>query len=325
MKSKTEIQQLIDDLLDDSLAPGKKLDAGVSFDSTKTVAAGARKRISQLQIEAVPILKEMLLSSNNRKRKGEVYTLLIQLSEKYNDLALIHLLIEDLQHEKVKSFISLKLGEISRTKHSLTKHSNIILDFTKNKNAHVRHTAIQVLARYCTNLKEIEEFLISVLEQSNDEYDIYYTNIALQKLGTQRAIEPIKQVIRDHKKTDVLITGLYALGLIGGGNQIEFLLEMMQIKKDSFVKAELTKLISKHSDIRAVDTLIDRVKQILSRKRNIKMYYGRDQYPELVHALRFLTKFEIDDPRIRKLKTWIFEKKMSYLDEAETKWVHENM
>lgn len=55
------------------------------------------------------------------------------------------------------------------------------------------------------------------------------------------------------------------------------------------------------------------------------MNYGQDQHPEIVHALKYLTKLESVDSRITKLKTWILEKKMDYLDETEANWVNENI
>jgi hypothetical protein len=325
MKNKEDIEKLITDLLDDSIAPGETLENGISYDSSKTVSAHARKKIGQLQIETIPVLKEMLMSQKDKDRRGEIYTLINHLADKYNKPDLIHFLIERLNHEKVKSFIGLKLSGISWSKQSLTEHSDIILDFAQNKNNHIRHSAILVLAGYSANLKEIEDFLIGILNNSSDEYDIYYSNITLQKIGTKRSIESLQKVVRENKKVDVLITGIYALGLIDGKSQVDFFLEMMQEKKDSFVKSALTEFISRHSDNRAIDTLIVRVKKILSRKRNINMHYGQDQYPEIVHALKYLTKFESEDSRISKLKTWILEKKMDYLDETEAIWVNKNI
>lgn len=106
---------------------------------------------------------------------------------------------------------------------------------------------------------------------------------------------------------------------------MDVFLEMIRQKKNSFVKSALTEFISKHSDDRAIDILVDRVKKILSIKRNINMNYGKDQHPEIVHAFKYLTKLESVDSRITKLKTWILEKKMVYLDETEANWVNENI
>lgn len=43
-------------------------------------------------------------------------------------------------------------------------------------------------------------------------------------------------------------------------------MEMMKDKRDSFVKSTLTKHITKFSDQRAIELLIDRVKKILAKK-----------------------------------------------------------
>ncbi len=320
-----KIEKLITDLLDDSLAAGEKLEPGVRYDSSKTVAAKARGRISELQTVDIPAIKNIISNEKNKDRRNQAYSLLSGIAQKYSDPELIHFLIEQLNTEKNKSFIGLKLSGISSCKLKLKDHSNIILDFARSKNSSIRHSAIQVLALYNSDLEKIEDFLIEILIHSKDEYDLYYSNISLQKIGTKKSIEPLKKVIRENKKVDLLITGIYALGRIDGFNQLDFFLEMIREKKDSFVKSTLTELITTHADNRAIEVIIDRVKKILSRKRSTNIHYGKDQYPEIVYALTYLTKYENEYPRISKLKKWIVEKKMDFLDETETNWIVENI
>lgn len=322
---KEKVEQLISELLDDSLAPGEHLDPGIRFDSSKTVAAKAIGRIKELVSADIPYLKEVITADKNKDRRNKAYTLLTSLAQKLNEPDLIHFLIQQLEYEKNKSFIGLNLSAISLSKLMLQQHADLVLQFAENKNSSIRHSAIQVLALYETNQEKIEAFLINILNNSRDEYDLTYANTTLQVQGTSHSIEPLKKVINANTKTDVLNTGLYALDNIDGANQVDFFLEILEKKKDAWVKSTLTELIAKHADERAIDTLVDRVKKVLSRKRTTNIQYGKNQYPEMVHALRYLTKFEFKDPKITKLKTWILEKKMDFLNETESKWVEENI
>ena len=320
-----KIEHLISELLDDSLAPGETLEPGVRYDSSKTVAAKARERIKELESEDISHIKEVIINDKNKDRRNQAYTLLSSLAQKLNEPDLIHFLIKQLEKEKNKSFIGLNLSGISWCKLRLNQCSDIVLKFAENKNSHIKHSAIQVLSLYDSNKKQIEDFLIEILNNSKDEYDLTYTNSTLQVQGTSKSIESLRNVIQENKKSDLLNTGLYALDRIDGANQVDFFLKMLHEKKDAFVKSTLTELIAKHSDERAIEALIDRVKKILSRKRTTNMHYGKDQFPEIVHALRYLTKFESEDSRITKLKTWVLDKKMDYLDETETAWVEKSI
>lgn len=295
------------------------------YDSSKTVGAKARDRIKELEPGDISHIKEVIVNDKNKDRRNQAYTLLSNLAQKLNEPDLIHFLIKQLEKEKNKSFIGLNLSGISWCKLRLSQYSDIVLRFAENKNSHIRHSAIQVLSLYESNKEQIEDFLIKVLNSSKDEYDLIYTNSTLQVQGTSKSVKSLKNVIQENKKSDLLNTGLYALDRIDGANQVDFFLKMLHDKKDAFVKSTLTELIAKHSDERAIDTIIDRVKKILSRKRMTNMHYGRDQFPEIVHALRYLTKFETEDSRIANLKIWILEKKMDYLDETETVWVENNI
>ena len=324
-KMKEDINQLITDLLNDSLAPGETLEPGIRYDSSKTVAAKARNRISQLDLECAHELKEIIINEKNRDRKNEAYTILSRIAEKHNEAELIHFLIECLSSEKNKSFIGLNLSGIYFAGLRLKAHVGIILDFAQSKNSHIRHSAIQILALYDSDSEKIEDFLVEMLNNSKDEYDLLYTNSSLISQGTQKSIEPLKRVIRESNKQDVLSTGICALGKIDGTNQVDFFLEMMKEKKNTFVKSILTEFICKHANSGAIDIIVDRVKKILSRKRSTNIHYGEGQHPELVHALMYLNQFEDEDARIPKLKKWILEKKMDFLDETESNWVNENL
>ena len=324
-KMKNKIENLISKLLDDSLVPGESLPVGTSYDSSKTLAFQASKEIQKLDRTSISTVKEILLKEKNKERKSKAYSILRILAEKHNEVELIYFILDNLNLEKTKNIISLHLGGLAWTKLELTERLDIVLDFAKRKEWQIRHSAIQLLAHYSVRVSEIENLLINILKNSKDEYDLTYTNSTLRLVGINKSIEFLKTVIRENKKTDVLITGINALSEIDGKNQVDFFMEMMNDKKDSFVKSTLTKHITKFSDQRAIELLIDRVKKILAKKRNTNMHYGSDQSPEIVYAIDFLKKYELEDERIPKLLQWIVNKKLDFFDETELRWVKENI
>lgn len=318
---KNKIEKLITELLDDTIAPGEKLSSGVSFDSSKTVAFKAKKKIDKLDSKYVPILKEIIVLEKNKNRKSEAYSILTNIAKRTNDSEIVDFLLNQLQTEKGKSFIGLKLMGFYWTDVRLMNNVNIVLDFAKEKNSLIKHSAIQLLSLFDSDRNKIEKFLLQILEESKDTYDIYYAHITLQTIGTKKSVEFLKRSIISSKKSDNLITGIYALGFIDGENQVDFFLELLSSKKDNFVKSTITEFITKHSDERAIDTMIDRIKQILSRKRTRNIHYGNEQKPEIIYILHYLNKYENIDLKIMKLKKWIVDRKMDFLDETETKMI----
>lgn len=322
---KEQINQLITRLLDRSLAPGETLPAGTSFDSSKTVATKASPEIRTLPVEAVPVLKDLILHEKNTDRRSEAYSILKILASQFNDTQIAYFIIDQLAREKNKFIIYLTLTGLKWSKLQLEEKQDIILQFTENKSSQIRHSAISLLGSYTTQKELIESRLIQILETSNDEYDLTYTNAALSEIGSKKSAGALKKIILENKKTDVLSSAIYALGKVDGPNQVDFFIEMIPFHKGPFIKSSLIELIAKHTtDGRAIDVMIERIKSILAKERKTNYGYGKDQQPELVHALQYLQKHKAEDTRIPALEKWILEKKVSFLDETEKKWILEN-
>ena len=322
---KEKINQLITRLLDDSLAPGETLPAGTSFDSSKTVAAKASPEIKELSVEAIPVLKDLILLEKNNDRKRKAYSILQVLTSNFEDLKLAYFIIDQSAQEKNKYIISSNLDGLKWSMLQLEERQDIILQFTESKVWQIRHSAISLLGSYTTQKELIESRLIQILETSNDEYDLTYANGALSKIGSKKSAEALKKIITEHKKADILTTAIYALGKVDGPNQVNFFIEMIPFHKGPFIKSSLIELIAKHApDGRAIDVMIERIKSILAKERKTNYGYGKDQQPEVVHAIQYLQKYKTQDARIPALEKWILEKKVSFLDETEKKWVLEN-
>jgi len=266
-------------------------------------------------------LKEVVITEKRKTKRIEAYSVLAAIAKRTNDSSIIEFLIERLTNENGKSLIGQQLMNFYWTKIPLFNNSHIVIDFAKANHNSIRHGAIQLLSLFEKGNSQIEDFLISLLGRTEDPYDVYYTHITLQSIGSIKSVESLKKSIQESKKSDNLITGVYALGFIDGENQVDFFLDLFPLSRDSFVKSTLTEFITEHADNRAIDVMIQRTKQILSRKCKRNMHYGTNQKPELIHALLYLTRYENIDLRIPKLKRWIGEKKMDFLDDTESRLI----
>jgi len=321
-----KINNLITRLLDDSLAPGEILPEGIKYDSTKTVSFIARAEMETLEKVYINDVIQILEKEKNTARKSEAFNILCKLAINNNDYQSLYYILEKLSVEKNKGIVQRHLGNLSWKTMELTEKLDIVLAFAKRKEWQIRHSAIQLLAFYIDKKGEIEDFLIEILSSNNEEYDLLYTIQSLAKMGTIKSIAPLKEVLKSNTKTNILMAGIIALGNIDGKNQVDFFIELMDEKKDSFVKSSLTEQIAARAvDSRAVDVLIERTKQILANPRKTNMGYWADFKPEIVHAAIYLLKYEHDKPDITKLLNWVLEKKFDFLDETERTWFEKNI
>lgn len=322
---KEQIELLISRLLDKSLAAGEQLLAGVTYDSSKTVAFRAAKEIDQLNEDSIEAVMEIAAKEKNKDRRSEAYSILRLLAKKYNRVDLIYFIFQRLAGEKDKNLIGVHLNNIPDLKTELTEEFDTVLQFAKRKEWQIRHGAVRLLAHYPSRSREIEELLIPVLQRESNEFDLLYANSTLAAVGTMDSVEPIKNVLLQNNKVNVLSSGIYALGRIDGANQVDFFIQLMAMKKDTVVKAALNENIARYGDERAIPVLIDRVKKVLAKPRTTNMHYIGETKPEIVHALAFLKRYQEIDPKISPLFDWVINKRMDMLDETEKKWVEQEL
>ncbi len=241
---KKKIEQLITDLLDDSIAPGEELSQDPFLNATKTVAAKSNDYINYLDTKDVPFIKEIIKNEKNNERKIKAHTLLLRIAKNCNDPEILHYQIEELSKEKSIQIIKVILCGITLSDLTLTKNFNIIRDFAQSRNSLLRQLAIMVMGLFDSKMFPIEDLFINILTTSKDEFDLYYTNINLQKAGTEKCVDSLKNVIRNSKKADVLSTGIAALNAVDGANQVEFFREMLKSKKNEVIKNFLNEIIS---------------------------------------------------------------------------------
>src|SRR5687767_12333071 len=173
---KEQIELLITNLLDDSLAPGETLPQGTSYDSSKTVASKASREINDLPRESFSVLKSIIESEKNKERRSKAYSILSRLASIFEDRDIVHYIIGKLGSEKDKNLISLYLDSTAWSKIKLSDKLDVVLEFLNRKEWQIRHAAIRLLGNYEVGKEQIELALIEILKTSKDHYDLLYAN-----------------------------------------------------------------------------------------------------------------------------------------------------
>ena len=73
--------------------------------------------------------------------------------------------------------------------------------------------------------------------------------------------------------------------------------------------------IARHGNETAIKPVIERIKTMLKRKRNIES-------DDLILALGFLIRFEEDYEEIHELFDWIKSKKWEFIFDTEKEWIN---
>jgi len=188
---------------------------------------------------------------------------------------------------------------------------SLIIKFINHKRPAVRQSAIQAL-RACKR-PDAEDALIKVITESQDEYDLTYANSELSRIGTNKAIPHLINLLK-HPKGDVKCSALWALKEIGDTSLLPTFLKALQ-DRSANVKGYAMLGIARHGNEIAIKPVIDRTKTMLKRKRTVES-------DDLIVALGFLIRFEEDYEEIHDLLDWIKSNKWDLLFDAEKEWMN---
>jgi len=221
--------------------------------------------------------------------------------------------IKRLNEEENAYKLSMLLEKIAQGEIELEDCSQII-KFINDKRTAVRHSAIEAL-RACKS-SVAEEALIKIIMESTDEYDLTYANSVLSKIGTNKAVPHLINLL-GHPKGDVKCSALWALNEIGDTSLLPTFLEALQ-ERSVAVKGYALLGIDRHGNETAIKPVIERIKTMLKRKRNVES-------DDLILALGFLVRFEEDYEEIREVFDWIKSKKRDFLFGMEKEWIIRNI
>lgn len=261
-------------------------------------------------VELIPRLIERIRIERKKDIRRDFYFILGHIGRNTGDIRAAKALLSQLAVETDKYILDSLFTALGRQR--ILPSCSDIIPFTRDSRWLVRQTAISALGS-CP-LPEAEETLIAILNFSSDHLDLTYASAALGKIGTKRAIPALMRML-DASTEDVKTSSLAALTQIGDVSILPFLLKALA-NSNGHVKMYAMNGILRHGDERAIDPVIERVKQIVSRERKQEIIPS-----ELVEALEFLLRYASTDKRITELVHTIYTKKLDRLFPEERKWL----
>lgn len=179
------------------------------YDSSKTISWKALREAENVEnAEYVPQLIMFIDNEKNKKKRDKAYFLLGHIAINTSDLKALNYLIYRVNKETDKYIISSLLDRISDIKKPIGTDLQPLIQAIKSDKWLIRHSAIQSLKNSSDN--DAETALIEILNDSEDPYDLAYTNATINKIGTLRAIPFLEKHLKNRKR-DVKDSAKYAI------------------------------------------------------------------------------------------------------------------
>jgi HEAT repeat protein len=214
-------------------------------------------------------------------------------------------------------------GPLSTTLGGLEKQARFpftpaLAKLVKHPSFSVRFAAINALVR-CPSPRA-EAALLGVLRQSKNRYDLTYGFRSLLEVATRRSLPTVRRFLT-HDYDQLRANALRVMARVGGHSLLPVFLRALQRDRSAYVKAAAVLGIRLHGNATAVPVVLDRLKAVLSRKRNV-VHLGRT---EVNDAVEFLDRFRHADRRIESLFEAILTKWADRLFEAEADELRRNV
>ena len=195
---------LIDRMLDTS---DQNKEAG--YDSSKTISWKALREAENVENTAyIPQLITFIDNEKDKKKRDRSYFLLGHIAKNTSDLKALDYLIYRIQKETDKYIISSLLDRIAAIKKPIGTDLQPLIQATKSDKWLIRHSAIRSLKNALDSVAETA--LIEILNDSDDPYDLVYTNATINTIGTLRAIPFLEKHLKSRKR-DVKDSAKYAI------------------------------------------------------------------------------------------------------------------
>ena len=174
--------ELIDRLCDES---DQKMVAG--YDSSKTISWIALRESEKITEEKyISQLIDFIEIEKNKKKRDKAYFTLSKIAKNINNLKATEFLIYRIEKETDKYILMSMLDRIADLKKpNGTNLTNIIIA-TENDKWQIRHSAIEALKN--TDDEIAESHVISILDKTEDKFNLIYCISTLYSIGTQKAI-----------------------------------------------------------------------------------------------------------------------------------------
>ncbi|MBV7531572.1 HEAT repeat domain-containing protein [Chitinophaga sp. sic0106] len=292
---------------------------------TQTISWQALREAEQLANHAyIPSLYQYIDQETDKEKRRAAIFIIAQLSRNTNDPEVIRFLIDRLKFEQDADMITGIQQDLERGL-PIPSYINVqpLLNNTLSANPNIRRSAL--LALKGTKNPAVEEWVLQVLQRTVNEYDIYYITILLGRIATRKSLTALKRLL-DHSRQDVRSIAFATIADIEREKEVMFYARCLMRGQ---LKFEAMEAIYKYADENAVQAVINRITELLSRKRTQVPHLNLDSFKngftDLMLGMEFLWKFRAAKAEVKKTFSWIAEKKAEYLLPEEREWMQRNL
>ncbi len=169
------------------------------YDSSKTISWNALREAEKVDnTDLIPHLISFIDNTKDKKKRDRAYFLLGHIAKNTNDTTALNYLIQRVSKETDKYIISSLLDRIADIKKPIGTDLQTLINLTKSDKWLIRHSAIQSLNNSVDILAETA--LIEILDNSDDQYNLTYSNATLSSIGTKRAIPHLEKHLKSRKR-----------------------------------------------------------------------------------------------------------------------------
>ncbi|WP_291906307.1 HEAT repeat domain-containing protein [Chitinophaga sp. CB10] len=292
---------------------------------TQTISWQALREAEQLANHAyIPTLYTYIDQETDKEKRRAALYIIAQLSRNTNDPEVIRFLIDRLKFEQDADMITGIQQDLERGL-PIPSYINVqpLLNNTLSANPNIRRSAL--LALKGTKNPQVEDWVLQILQRTVNEYDIYYITVLLSKIATRKSLPALKRLL-DHSRQDVRSLAFTTIADIEREREVMFYARCLMRGQ---LKFEAMEAIYKYADENAIQAVINRITELLSRKRTQAPHLNLDSFKngftDLMLGMEFLWKFRTAKAEVKKTFSWIAEKKAEYLLPEEREWMQRNL
>jgi HEAT repeat protein len=290
----------------------------------QTTSWQALREAEQLANHAyIPLLYQYIDQEPDKDKRRAAFFIITQLSRNTNDPEVIRFLLDRLRVEQDADMITAIQQDLERGL-SIPGYINLepLFNNTLSLNNNIRRSAL--LALRGTNNPAVEDWALSLLKRTMNEYDIYYITLLLHKVGTQKSVSALRRLLEYHRQ-DVKSLAFGALADIEKEKEAMFYMRYLQRGQ---LKFEAMEAIYKYADENAIQAVTARITELLSKRRSsarMTIETVKNGFTDLMLGMEFLFKFRTAKTDIKKTFSWITETRADYLLPEEKEWVRRHL
>jgi len=289
---------------------------GEGYTSEGSVSWNAMREAETLYDPSIiPIAMDLVTRLKSHNQRDALYKILAHLGRRLDNRDVFSFLIERLSVESNKYVLSSLLAHLAAlgTEYRGILSVEQLIPYATHSAWQVKYDAIQVF--HLCDPVEAECFLRAQLdEQAHNPFALTYLMGELTYVGSEETIPSLVKLV-DHPNGDLASSAIRTLTTLGDASLFPLYIQAMG-RRSIEVKYDALMAILKHGDERALPVVINRVKQLVRRKRVV-------EHDDLIVAMTFLSRYIVND-EVRRLFLSLYYKKWEVLFPAEQEWLRKH-